>query len=170
MHGAYPPSSDEPPTAAPAVSWRVLILLPTGPELDGYNLGQAWNSPQNKQFIPASCGNLFSCPSDSDPGIAGRTAYLAVVGKGTVWSEVRLGHIRSPDKVVPQKIVVIEVPHSEVYWTEPRDISADEAITLFCLKGGFKDGRHRRGLHYLTEAGRCITSMKSATWRSLPVY
>lgn len=152
-HGTYPPSSGERATAAPVVSWRVMILLPTGPDLNGYDLGQAWNSPQNEQIILGPNGKLFSCHGDPDARTAGRTTYLAIVGKGTVWSEVCLGHIRSPDKEVPQKIVVIEVPHSGVYWTEPRDISADEAIMLFRRENGLKDGRHRRGLHYLTADG-----------------
>jgi hypothetical protein len=153
VHGTYPPSPDEPATTAPAVSWRLLIFLPTDSRLDGYNRGQAWNSPRNERFIHAACGESFRCPSDSDAKGDGRTSYLAVVGKGTVWSEVRLGHIRSPDKEVPRKIVVIEVPHSGVYWTEPRDISADEALMLFRRENGFKDGRHRAGLHYLTAGG-----------------
>jgi hypothetical protein len=153
IHATYPPSPDEPATAAPAVSWRVLILIPTDSRLEGYNLGQAWTSLHNEQFINAAYGAPFSCPSDSDARIAGRTSYLAVVGKGTVWSEVRLGHVRSPDREVPKKIVVIEVPHSGVYWTEPRDISVDEAIMLFRLENGLKNGRHRRGLHYLTAYG-----------------
>ena len=75
------------------------------------------------------------------------------MGKGTVWSEVCSGHIRSPDKDAPQKILVIEVPHSDVYWTEPRDISADQAIILFRLENGLKSSRHKRGLHYLTADG-----------------
>lgn len=156
-HGTYPPSSDEHATAAPAVSWRVAILLPTGPDLDAYDLAQAWSSAQNEQFIRAPYGKSFWCPNDSGNKGSGTTSYLAVVGKGTVWSEVRLGHIRSPDKEVPQKIVVIEVPHSGVYWTEPRDISADEAIMLFRLENGLKNGRHRRGLHYLTADGSVHT-------------
>jgi hypothetical protein len=153
MHGAYPPSPEEQSATAPAVSWRVLILLSTGPDLAGYDPGQPWNSPHNEQFIPALVGDLFSCPSDSDPSAAGRTVYLAVVGDGTVWSEVRSGRIRSPEKEVPRKIVVIEVPHSGVDWTEPRDISAEDAVVLFRRENGFKDGRHRKGLHYLAADG-----------------
>ena len=48
---------------------------------------------------------------------------------------------------------MIEVPHSGVYWSEPRDISADEAVTLFRREHGLKNGRHRRGLHYLAADG-----------------
>ncbi len=153
VHGTYPPSPDEVRTDAPAVTWRVLVLRPTGPDLDAYDLAQAWSSAQNEQFLRAPYGKSFWCPSDSGNEGSGTTSYLAVVGKGTVWSEVRLGHIRSPDKEVPQKIVVIEVPHSGVYWTEPRDISAVDATMLFRRENGLKHSRHRRGLHYLTADG-----------------
>jgi hypothetical protein len=136
------------------VSWRVLVLIPTDADLGRYDLRRAWNDPHNKPFILAPCGQSYLCPSESDSDSAGRTSYLAVVGKGTVWSDVRLGHIHSPDKDVPNKIVVIEVPRSGVYWTEPRDLSADEAIELFRMEDGFKDRRHRRGLHYLTADGK----------------
>ena len=152
VHGTYPRSSDEPATNAPAVSWRVLVTIETG-DLDGYSLEEPWNSPHNQQFILNSSGKQFQCPSDFVAERTGRISYLAIVGDGTIWSEVRLGHIRSPDKEVPQKIVVIEVPHSDVYWTEPRDISADQAILLFRLENGLRDCRHRRGLHYLTADG-----------------
>ena len=67
-------------------------------ELDGYDLKQAWNSPYNQQFILDPSGKQFHCPSDFLSEGTGRVSYLAVVGEGTVWSEVRLGHIRSPDK------------------------------------------------------------------------
>ena len=153
VHCTYPPLSGGPSTADPAVSWRVAIVLSMNPDVNGYNLGEAWNSPRNEQFIPTLYGKIFSCPSDSAGRITGRTSYLAVVGKGTVWSEVRLGHIRNPDKEVPQKIIVIEVPHSGIYWIEPRDISVDEAIRLFRLENGLKNGPHRSGLHYLTADG-----------------
>jgi hypothetical protein len=156
-HGTYPPSPDEPATGDPAVSWRVLIILPSNPDLNRYDLGQPWYSPHNEQFIRAAEGRLFSCPGDFATEGAGMASYLAVVGKGTVWCEVRLGHIRCPDKEVPKKIVAIEVPHSGVYWTEPRDISADEAIMLFRLENGLTNGRHRTGLHYLTAEGTVHT-------------
>jgi len=153
VHGTYPPLADECTADAPVVSWRVLILL-LGQHLDvAYRLDEPWDSPHNRSVIADGCSRSFSCPSDFAAKDAGRTSYLAVVGEGTVWSEVRLGHIRDPEKETPQKIVVIEVPDSGIYWTEPGDISVDEAIALFRAENGLKNSRHRKGLHYLTADG-----------------
>jgi hypothetical protein len=153
VHGTYPAAPDEPATLAPAISWRLLILLPTDSGLDGYNRGETWNSAHNRQFIPAPYGNPFWCPSDFADQGAGRTSYLAVIGNGTVWSAVRSGHIRHPEMEAAEKIVLIEVPRSAVFWTEPRDITVDEALALFRQESGFVKGRHSGGLHYLTADG-----------------
>lgn len=153
VHGTYPASSDEAKAGIPAVSWRVLALVPVDSRLGGYNLAEGWDSPQNERFISNPLGNAFYCPAASDAAAAGRTSYLAIVGEGSLWSEVRLGHIRSPDKDAPQKILVIEVPESDIAWTEPRDLSVEDAIALFRSEHGIKGGRHGRGLHYLAADG-----------------
>jgi hypothetical protein len=154
-HGTYPPVSDADATAPTLVSWRVLILPGWSKEdfFNEYRIGEPWNSPHNRQFVDHPNSESFWCPSDSSAARTGKTSYLAVVGKGSIWSEVRLGHIRDLKKEAPQKIVVIEVPDSGIHWTEPRDISVDEAIALFRSHNGLKNTRHRKGLHYLTADG-----------------
>src|SRR5437016_3318087 len=84
-HGTYPPLPDEETSGAAPVSWRVVTQkLPPGPDLDGYDLKQTWNSSQNKPFVTSLIGRHFSCHSDSEARRDGKTSYLAVIGKGTV--------------------------------------------------------------------------------------
>ena len=156
-HETFPPAPGEPTGGKPPVSWRLLVWLNTllATELRRYRLDEAWNSPANTALRDNDpyFKMVFSCPSDSAGKDTGKTPYMAIVGKGSVWAEVRAGRIRNPYTEAPNKILLVEVPHSDVYWTEPRDLTIEQAIALYRSENGFKGIRHPHGLYYLTAGG-----------------
>ncbi len=153
FHGAYPLAGGN--TTA---SWRILILrAATGDDglLPGYRSAEPWNSAHNLGVVEHNDNKrLFCCPSDASAARSGVSSYVAVVGEGSAWSELCSGDVRDVGIRTSQKIVVVEVPYPRYYWTEPRDISVGEAVAIFKSQNGFRNSRHKNGLHYLTADGR----------------
>lgn len=149
VHGKYPPTNASEDIAAKNVSWRVLILPAWNRAdfLDQYRVNEAWDSPHNARFVDHPYGESFGCAARSQRG---RASFLAVVGEGSLWSKLSSegGELGGEQR---HKIVVVEIPDSDIVWTEPRDLSIAETITLF---ERLRRAKHRKGLHYLTADGR----------------
>lgn len=164
VHGVYAPLPDGKGSRNAEVSWRLSILRTPRSELAGYRPSERWDSHANRRFIESVHGRQFSCPEDAFGRSTGRTSYLAVTGTGSLWSEVNSGRVRDPDNEAAGKILLIEVPQATAFWTEPRDLSVHEAISLFELQR--RPGRIQRhnGLHYLTADGtvHSLNEVKSA--------
>lgn len=128
-HHAFPPLYAADGKGKPLYSWRVLVL----PYLDRpdiykqYHFDEPWNSAENRRLANLWIPN-FSCPALDDRN--GNTTYLAVTGPGTVWSEhggITLTDIADGPE---QTVMLLEVPQRPVNWSEPRDITIDEAVEL----------------------------------------
>ena len=157
-------------------SWRVLLMDHGGhmegyygePALPAYRFDERWNSPNN-QKLEETIFQAFACPSDSNSLGLERTNIVAVVGEKTLWSRKGTRDLGNYWEKYPDKILLIELPDSDIHWMEPRDITFDEAMALFSAPDGLKATRHSRdtlwwgppeGLHYLT-ADRRWKSMQS---------
>ncbi len=114
----------------PMRSWRVAIVpfVEEGPLYERYNCDEPWDSPSNRTLL-SERPYYFACPGDSilQPQ---ETSYVMIVGEGTAGGE--------PNEVVtfeditdgPENtILAIEVVGAGIDWTEPRDLTVDEAIT-----------------------------------------
>jgi hypothetical protein len=129
-------------------SWRVEIL----PQLEALQLeanelreayidSQRWDAPENLEVLKLG-GALYGEPDlpararryvDSPPA-EHITRFVAVVDPKTLWSptdpaalELSLyGRWDDPDNT----ILLIEAPELEIPWTQPRDMSMNEAIGL----------------------------------------
>jgi hypothetical protein len=156
IEGKYPPHVSIKTNEKSEVSWRVAILpyIESAYFYKQYRLEEPWNSPNNFPLRNHECGNIFLCPSVKNSANIGKTSYLAVTGPGSVWTETCAGNIRNPEKEFPDKIIIIEVPESDIFWTEPKDISIDDVVTLFKAKNGLKDSRHSGGLNYISADGK----------------
>lgn len=149
-HGALPPASLADANGKPIHGWRALLLIDweeTGFK-DRYRLDEAWNGPHNRavgdQF------GTFSCPSDAAArGVRSSiTNYVAVVGEGTLWDASR--PLPAPGLLPSNKILLIELPGSDILWTEPRDLTLEEALRLFASPEGRLRSPHRRGVNYVS--------------------
>jgi hypothetical protein len=156
---AFPPAYVAGEDGRPMHSWRVLILPFLDEQIlyDQYDFSEPWDSPKNLEVWKARRGREtapFACPADQESNENGRTSYVAVIGKNTLWPGTRgpdLNQLRDAG----DKILFIEIPHSDIRWTEPRDVTLEEALELFQReKGGLRDSRHPRGLHYVTFGGQ----------------
>lgn len=150
----YPlPSGDA--KTGPAVSWRVFLPDFVHPHIyERYRKDEPWNSVKNLALLKDDDrAYLYVCDGARSAARMGMTDYLAVIGPGTVWTETCAGHLEDPEKQAPEKILVVEVPHSDVPWTKPTDLSVEDVVGLYRAKPGLKDSRHKHGLHYVTASG-----------------
>ena len=121
-------------------SWRVVLphaLTQFGRQDDKIQYDYAWDSDQNAKALESATkyiGRHFSIKkSDREKGLS---VFVAVKGKGTIWTETNLGNISDPYKY-PNMIMVIELPQSKNFWAEPGDdITPDQVIQLFQEDGG----------------------------------
>lgn len=137
-HGSFPPAYTLGPDNKPWHSWRVLILPQLGEErlYKEYRFDEPWDSEHNRKLVgrmPA----VFGCPAS--PGATGTTHYLAFVGARTVWpgpngARVIAGHANM--------LQLMEIDHSNIAWTEPRDLSPEKALAEFTKLSVHGDGHH----------------------------
>ena len=125
----FVPSVDA--TDKPVVSWRVALLGPwqQGSLYERYNLSERWNGPNNIALVKNMPREL-GCPDDPKSRLWGTTSYAAVAGPNGNWlnsgplaAELGKRDYRSP-------VLVVEVPGGEIVWTEPRDLTMDEACRV----------------------------------------
>jgi hypothetical protein len=121
------------------LSWRVeLLKYGSSDNLDLYKqfkLNEAWDSPHNKKValtVPfmyidpkgPKCLPLSKEPIQPlwrmAPNNLNYTTYLAVMGNNTPYS---LGKLPRKDS---EYAAIVVVDKSDVFWTEPRDISLEE--------------------------------------------
>jgi hypothetical protein len=124
---------------------------------EGYDYGEPWNGPKNArlQLEKKRCKE-FQCPSDQNEEPA-TTDYVAVVGPNTMWPGCKPAK-PAADGSDRDKILVIEVIHSDILWMEPRDLTLEQALQSIQPKSSIRIGsRHSRGIHYLTVSGAVRT-------------
>jgi len=149
-HRSLPPAYVPDSEGTPVHSWRVLSL-PDDPSLYNYDFNEAWNGPSNRRLLDGQSPPCFACPSDPAAEREFRTSYVAVIGENTLWPGARGRRSDEMGPNVEEKIVLIEIAYSDIAWTEPRDITVDEAVELFrALKDGRLDTQHGGELHYAT--------------------
>lgn len=117
-------------TGHPRQSWRTMLLPELGEaELAAaYQAADHWDAPANLELLARRPG-AYATPGH-EPDRPSQTRMTAVVGPQTLWP---LQHPMNPDEVVDGKsmtIAVIESPTVTLEWTEPRDLTYDEAVNL----------------------------------------
>ena len=122
-----------------------------------YNLSQPWDGPENVRLKLGEWNvREFQCPSDRSQGPA-ITDYVAVVGPNTMWPGCKAAK-PAVDGSDNDKILVIEVIHSDILWMEPRDLTLEQALDAIQPKKGIGIGSHHSdGIHYVTVGGAVRT-------------
>jgi hypothetical protein len=55
---------------------------------------------------------------------------------------------------IRETILLIEIPDSDIPWTEPRDLTLEEAVALYREEKDIGPRRHLEGLFYMTLGGQ----------------
>jgi prepilin-type processing-associated H-X9-DG protein len=153
-HRTFPPAYKADKNGKPLLSWRVLILPFTEeqPLYREFHLDEPWDSPHNKKLI-ARMPAVYQSPTSSVGGL-GKTNYLTVRGKDTIFSgEEGIGFASITDGT-SNTIMTVEVPDSKaVIWTKPDDFEYDEENPMKGLiglqPGGFNVGFADGSVHFI---------------------
>ncbi len=129
-NGCLPPAWVAGPDGKPMHSWRALVLKYLDQEAyEAYDFEEPWNGPNNSRLASHECARLFQCPAGPHVGSV-YTNYVAIVGPTTVFPEDRsVSFTEIPDSRKPgvrNTIFIVEVAHSDIQWTEPRDLLFDQ--------------------------------------------
>ncbi len=154
VHGKLPPPYVSDDDGNPLYSWRVLIL----PYIQGnqihkkFRYDEPWDSRHNKKLL-VDLEEFISPRITNENGVQGITNYVAVVGDETAWQPDKPTSFANISDGTSDTIVVIEVGGSRIQWSEPTDISMEEAVSL--LTGEQPNRFHfvRPG-HFVSE--RCL--------------
>jgi hypothetical protein len=122
----FPPAYQVDATGKPVHSWRAAIMTfaEKSTFMLDYKLDEPWNGPSNSRLIWAQDNRIFRSPASSDP--PGKTNYVAVVGKGTMWPGAVGSKLADIDDDKAETIMVIEISDSNIHWMEPRDLPIEE--------------------------------------------
>jgi hypothetical protein len=143
-HDSFPPAYTVDDSGRRLHSWRTLLLPYLGEQqlYDEIHLDEPWDSPHNRP-LAVRRPDCYRSPLASNPGM---TCFLAVVGKQTAWPEQYPSSVDDITDGVANTIQLIESPDVAVTWTEPRDLSYDDAQSHLELlrkrDTGAKLGRH----------------------------
>ena len=165
QHGALPPAFARDEMERPLHSWRVAVLgFMDLEEYSKYNTSEPWTSPTNRQLLEGPGSALYGCPADKEAVAPGNTSYVAVIGEETFWPGTLSRRILKITPEIEEKILLIEVASAEIPWTEPRDLSFQEAVAAFSVLSHSGRRRHPPGLHYVTFGGKVgfLSSIGSA--------
>ncbi|MBN1908720.1 MAG: DUF1559 domain-containing protein [Pirellulales bacterium] len=132
-HGQFPPAYIADAQGKPMHSWRVLLL----PYLDldalykQYRFDEPWDGLNNRKLM-ATVPPVFRCRTtdDAEPGTPGMTHYVAVTGSGTIWPGTESTKIRDIHDGTSNTIALVEIADSDIPWTEPRDVTLEQALSI----------------------------------------
>jgi hypothetical protein len=125
IHGTLPPAYVADPNGKPMHSWRVLILpyMEQAPLHSRYDQSQPWDSAANRQLL-SQMPQTYQCPS---AGVGGQnTSYVVVQGAETAFDGDKPCKFSMISDGLANTILVVEAPHANVPWTEPRDLNFAE--------------------------------------------
>ncbi len=136
-YGRFPPAIVPDQEGRPMHSWRVLILpfLQQDPWyhqydfiVEDYDFEEPWDGPNNRRLV-SSMPLVYQCPSHARTGRRQWTSYLAVVGAQTAWPGSDSSELSDFSGGRAMTILVLEDHSQEIPWTEPRDLTFEQAAS-----------------------------------------
>jgi hypothetical protein len=130
VFGCFPPQVVADENGNPLYSGRVLLLpyMEQQALYQQFDLAQPWDSARN---LPVSQTNIPTFMDPSSPtSTPGKTDFLFVTGKGTVFEAGKKITMRDLTDGTSNTMVVVEVKNSGVGWAEPRDLDLSQPVGL----------------------------------------
>jgi prepilin-type processing-associated H-X9-DG protein len=127
----FPPSVVTDANGQPLYSGRVLLLpyLEQNELYKQFDLNQAWDSPAN-QAVSQTMLKVFMDPSSPDQTTPGKTDFLFVTGKGTIFETGQYTKLFEVTDGTSNTIVVVETRNSGIRWAEPKDLDLSQPMAL----------------------------------------
>lgn len=127
-YGSFPPAYTTDAEGKPVHSWRVLLrpYLESSDFYWHYRLDEAWDSTHNRHLAEEYRAMAMDCPSADHPEGPLLANYVVVVGPGTAFPGGKSTSLADITDGPENTILVVETMHSNVLWSEPRDLRTDE--------------------------------------------
>jgi hypothetical protein len=155
----------------PMHSWRIAVtpFYAADPTYNSYNFCEPWDGMSNTSTINY-LNNLWVCPSDPSSMPPHRTDYMVVIGPGTAFPGPNLS--ADLNKLIQKAhkqgrsqlpILLIEVVHSRMLWTQPGDIEIDRLASSGPGRAVPGSGHGSFGTHAVLLDGSVITLPRNLT-------
>lgn len=151
VHGSFPAPATYDGEGARLHSWRTIILpfLNEQPLYDQIDQTTAWDAEANSKVTSGT--DLLVLQSSRVTGFSlphGETNYFAVAGEETAWpSEGKVSFADIKDGTA-NTILLIEAAGRGVHWSQPRDLTINEALDLLTGGGEQTFVKHRFLISY----------------------
>jgi hypothetical protein len=132
----FPPAMMTDENGRPMHSWRVLLLPYLDQQIayDRYDFNEPWDGPHNRKLL-SEVPQVFACPESYDQdGHRHLTSYLAVAGSQTALPDLRGNKIGDFKDGSSNALLLIEYTASDIPWTEPRDLTLDNAVRILTAR------------------------------------
>lgn len=152
INGSFPPAYVADPSGQPMHSWRVLIL-PYMEHQDiyaRYDQSQSWDSATNRGIL-SQMPSTYQCPTSGTPGQ--NTSYVVVRGPETIFDADQPCKFSQIADGTANTILVVEAPHANIPWTEPRDLDFAEISMVINSGGNSAHSDHPGGTQVLFADG-----------------
>jgi prepilin-type processing-associated H-X9-DG protein len=166
VNGAFPPAYVADPNGKPMHSWRVLILpyVEGGPLYNRYDQSQPWDSAVNRQLLP-QMPQTYGCPSSAPGGQ--NTSYVVVQGPETIFDADKRCKMSEIVDGTSNTILIVEAPHANIPWTEPRDLDFAELSMIVNSGANSPHSDHPGGVQVLMADGSVRFLSKSISQQDL---
>jgi hypothetical protein len=141
VNGCFPPAVIK-ENGKPPYSWRVAILpyLPRDDLYQQYRFDEPWDSPTNRELLKSVPWEYIPYPELKGDGV---TNLVAVIDRTSIFPPNRYAKRADIKDDFSRTIIAVQVPKSDIPWTEPRDLNFDEFVTAIRATSEETSGRVR---------------------------
>lgn len=120
-HGCLPRAFWKSATGERTLSWRVALLpyLEAKQYFEQIDVSKPWDSPENEKARIFRIPTYWMPIEDNSP--LTDTSYVVITGPGTLFEEGRSLTFAQCTDGLQDTILAVEVQHSHIHWSEPRD-------------------------------------------------
>ena len=149
----FPPAFVMGPHGKPWHSWRVLLLpfLDEQPLYDQYRFDEPWNGENNRKVM-VQRPKFYASGLQLSP-TKHATTYLGVESRRSMWPRQFSVKIADVSDGTSNTIHLVENMHSDVVWSEPREMTEKDVLSQLRLKGQQPSGNPKQVIPILLVDG-----------------